>query len=444
MRPLPLALSLLITAAANAQTIASYKYDPFAIRTGSTTPSTLEVEVTGTPTSVRIDLLTGDTLNLTPSGANRWRVSVPAAQLLAGYGPNKVNHNFVGFVRVTGGPNGNITSTLNSSIQVFDGSVTIPPIVQKDPGARSSPRILNLYRPNLGVTDISSAVKGFYSYYKDDFDFVRVVFMLPSYARGIYSPYHMIVRNDVQGVGLLSMNETASYGSAGKLKGVTVYPVDNYIDCAESAFSHELGNQWMNYLRNQSLTAASPHWPASTMARGIMGMAIIPPTGAGGPFSYNLEMVTSTTAHVTQVSAGLLQEFTDLDLYLMGFLPAESVSPVIVVQWTVACRDCIMPASVMTIQDVIAANGPRVPDWKAAQKSFRIGTVVITRDRLLNDDEMAILEYFAARGESTQSLPYTSGLATGIAKPFSVATRGMGTVDLRLEQPPPKHRSAKH
>jgi hypothetical protein len=74
---------------------------------------------------------------------------------------------------------------------------------------------------------------------------------------------------------------------------------------------------------------------------------------------------------------------------------------------------------------------------------FDVGVVVISRDRLLTDDEMAILEYFAARGESTTSLPFTSGFDRGTTKPFYVATRGLGRVDLRLEHQP-RRRAARH
>jgi len=69
--------------------------------------------------------------------------------------------------------------------------------------------------------------------------------------------------------------------------------------------------------------------------------------------------------------------------------------------------------------------------------------VVISRDRLLTDDEMSIFEYFAARGEGDAAVPFTSGLARGTTKPFSVATRGIGRVDFRLETTP-RHRGVRH
>jgi len=435
MKRLILALSLLASMA-HAQSITWIKFDPAAIRTDRTAPATLDLLLAGTGvTGVRLDYAGGGSLNLTQTSANRWSASVPAAQLLAGYDATDVNHNFVGFVRILGGST--TLSSYNAFINVMDSRVPAPAIKQFDSTARATPRILNLYRPNITVNDIQAAILQFYGYYHDDFDFVQVVFALPSWPA---NRYHAQVRQDVGGIGAALTNNGAAFGSAAKLKGYTVFPIDTLFDSGESAFSHELGHQWINYLKNPSLAGGSPHWPPSTMARGIMGLSI-PGSGAGGDFPYTITMTTSTTAHVTISTT--TQEFSDLDLYLMGFIPASAVSPGIVIQGS-GCTDCTVPASQITIADVVAANGPRIPDSTAAQKSFRVATVVISRDRALNDEELAVLEYFAARGEATNVLPYTSGLARGTTKPFYIATRRLGSVDLRLELPAPRRRSAKH
>lgn len=435
MKRLLLALAF-VAPIAHAQSIAWIKYDPSAIRADRTAPATLELSITGTVTGVRLDYAGGGSLALAPSAPSRWSASVPAAQLLAGYDASDVNHNFVGFVRLLG-TGGQTLSSYNSFINVVDNRVPAAAIRQLDTTARATTRILNLYRPNLTVNDVQSAVQHFYTYYRDDFDFVGVVFALPSWPA---NRYHFMTRNDVQGIGAALTNNTATYGSASKLKGITVFPIDTLFDAGESAFSHELGHQWINFLKNPSLASGSPHWPPSTMARGIMGLSI-PGSGAGGDFPYKIEMATSTTAHVTLST--VTQEFSDLDLYLMGLLAPTAVAPGILIQ-SAGCNDCIVPASQVTIADVIAANGARVPDSKSSQKSFRIATVVISRDRLLNDEELAALEYFAARGEASETLPFTSGLARGTTKPFYLATRGLASVDLRLELPPPRRRAAKH
>jgi hypothetical protein len=44
-----------------------------------------------------------------------------------------------------------------------------------------------------------------------------------------------------------------------------------------------------------------------------------------------------------------------------------------------------------------------------------------------------VYSHFAARGEATTELPFTAGLASGITKPFRVATRGMGTLQTWMD-----------
>jgi hypothetical protein len=426
---------LLLSAPAQAQTIAWIKWDPAAIRSNRTAPATVEMMTTGAVPAVRLDYAAGGSLTLASAGANRWTGTVPAAQLLFDYASDDVNHNFVGFFRLLGS-SGETLVTYNGFVNVVDERVAAARIRQIDPGARATERILNLYRPAITPTDVRSAIQQFYTYFRDDFDFLQVVYTLPSYPA---NRYHFAVRNNVQGIGLAVFNDTALYGSAGRLQGVTVFPIDFFFDAADTTFSHELGHQWINFLHHSLLQPGIPHWPPSTMAQGIMGWNI-PGTNVGGQFPYRIEMNSATTARVT--AATVSGEFSDFDLYLMGLIPPSAVSPGIVVSGTL-CADCVLPATQITVADIIGADGPRVPDAASAPKSFRIATVVISRDRLLNDDELALLDYFAARGEATETLPYTSGFARGTTKPFYVATRGIGRVDFRLEHPP-RRRSVRH
>ncbi|MGZ5492321.1 MAG: hypothetical protein ACXW3E_01855 [Thermoanaerobaculia bacterium] len=424
----------LLAAAVSGQTIAWEKFDPMAIRTTRTEPATLDVLTTGAVSALRLDYANGGSVTLSAGGGGRWSAAIPAAKLLDGYADDDVNHNFVGFLRLLG-PSSETLTSYNTFIQVLDSRVPAVAIRDRGGNARATERILNLYRPGIGVNDVQTAAQQFYGYFHDDYDFLQVAFTIPNYPG---NRYHFPVRNDVRGIGTSIFNNSAQYGSAGKLQGISVFPIDSFFDNATSAFSHELAHQWINYLDNASLQPG-PHWPPSTMARGIMGFNI-PGSNVGGDFPWLVSAVTSTTARTT--SSVVTEEFDDFDLYLMGFIPPSAVAPGIIVQGN-PCAGCVLPSTSLTIAGVIAANGPRSPDSSAAQKSFRIATVVITRDRLLNDDEMAVLEYFAARGEATTALPYTSGFARGTTKPFYLATRGIGHVDFRLA-PQPRRRIARH
>jgi hypothetical protein len=431
-----LLIAALLVSAGNAfgQAIVWEKLDPMAIRTTRTEPVAFEMQTSGSVSNVRLDYAAGGSLTLTPAGGGRFTGSIPAGKALEGYASDDVNHNFIGFARLLGS-GGDVLSSFNTFVQVLDSRV--PAVAIRDLGgnARATTRILNLYRPGIGINDVMTAAQQFYGYFHDDFDFLQVLYSIPNYPG---NRYHFAVRNDVTGIGSAIFNNATQYGSAGKLQGITVYPIDSFFDLAESAFSHELGHQWIMFLKNASLLPG-PHWPPSTLARGIMGFNI-PGSNVGGDFPYEVTAVTGTTARVRQST--VTQEYSDLDLYLMGFVPASAVAPAIVVQSS-GCVDCVVASSTITVNDVMAVNGTRSPDVNASQKSFRVANVVISRDRLLTDDEMAILEYFAARGEATTPLPYTSGLARGTTKPFYLATRTIGHVDFRLTQTPPRRRSVK-
>ena len=440
MRHLVLALLLaLFTSTASAQ-IEWISWDPIAIRAGRTEPVLIELQIggaRGTPTgitAVRLDLAAGGAITLTPMGSGRFTGSVPAAQALHDFKPDDVNRNFVGFLRMIDSA-GAVTGSYNAFISVLDS--TVPPVAVKSRtgAALQTRRILNLHRPAMGL-NTQAAVQQFYSYFGDEFDFVQVVFALPNFPG---NRHHITVRNDVSGIGLSMMNNTAQYGSAGRLLGVNVYPIDTLFDCGETAFSHETGHQWINFLQHPKLQPG-PHWPPSTMAAGVMGFNI-PGSSVGGEFNYSVEPAGSGTARVTPKPSD--KEFTDFDLYLMGLLPPSQVRDGIVLDGAV-CNGCTVPATNLTIHDVIASNGPRLPAAGAAPKAFRVATVVITRDRPLDHDELALLEHFAARGEARLALPFTSGFARGTTKPFFVATRGLASVDLRLTRESSRRRAVAH
>jgi len=419
---------------AHGQTVVWNKWDPMAVRADRTVDVVLDLQTSGAVSGVRLDYANGGSIALTQLMPGRWTAAVPAAKVLDDYKSDDVNHNVVGSIRLLGSSS-QVLSSLNSIIHVLDARVPAAAVRNLPSSARGTARILNLYRPGLDVNLVQAAVQQLYGYFHDDYDFVQVLYTMPSYPT---NRYHFAVRNEVTGIGLTLFNNAPQYGSAGKLQGITVFPVDNFFDTAETAFSHELGHQWVMFLKNPSLLPG-PHWPPSTMARGVMGFNI-PGSNVGGAFTWEITPVTATTARTTGTQAK--DDFTDFDLYLMGFIPPSQVAPGIIVQGT-PCQNCVLPTSTITVNDVIATNDARTPTSISAKTAFRIATIVITRDRLLNDDEMAVLEYFAARGEADAPLPFTSGLARGTTKPFYVATRGIGRVDFRLETKP-RHRGVKH
>ena len=107
-----------------------------------------------------------------------------------------------------------------------------------------------------------------------------------------------------------------------------------------------------------------PHWPPSTMARGIMGWNI-PPTNEEGDFPWSITPVSSNTARTN--ASKVTREFDDFDLYLMGFIPASAVAPGLILQGQ-PCEGCVIATVPITINDVVQVNGPRVPAAGVARR----------------------------------------------------------------------------
>jgi MYXO-CTERM domain-containing protein len=136
------------------------------------------------------------------------------------------------------------------------------------------------------------------------------------------------------------------------------------------------------------------------------------------------------TAHKTDVYA-----YSDLDLYLMGLLPAQDVAPWFVLEDPYDCFDaasgdgvCAPPTGFqfeadtytvgatrrdVAIEDVIAVEGPRVPAWPEAPTEFDVSFLLIKRPgEVLDDGELAAID----------------GIVLRSIELFELQTRGLGRV----------------
>lgn len=208
---------------------------------------------------------------------------------------------------------------------------------------------------------------------------------------------------NVSGIGS-STNGLESYCSKGQLQWMYVEPVStaavqtqerspdgrmaNY-DYAMSQIGHELGHRWAADARaivnGDTINLGPVHW-----ATGVH----LP---AAFPYSRPIEadaMGGSTwkdndDGSYTQLDRDYYSPakgYSWLGLYLMGLAKPEEVPPFFVLrnlQRTTQQDSEGHPIykgdkTVVTIQDVIAAMGPRVPDFDHAQKKFNTAIVVMT------------------------------------------------------------------
>jgi hypothetical protein len=93
------------------------------------------------------------------------------------------------------------------------------------------------------------------------------------------------------------------------------------------------------------------------------------------------------------------------------------------------------PVTRVSISDIVNTFGARVPDSINAPKNFKVATILVSKDRLLSEDEMAFFNFFARRAEETKEVAVHLGLIKGTSKPFVISTRGLGALNAQINAP---------
>ena len=312
-------------------------------------------------------------------------------------------------------------------VPVLDASIPAATVYPLDETAQAASHFLNV-RQDGASTGFSwpATARKFYQYFPDEFDFIVLVravnLNLSGGGTGIASGGHR--RNDILGIGVEVYDYLFDYGSAGRLHGAVQFGSSVLFDYAGTLFLHELNHTWAAYLRLPPINADS-HWPQhSSLTRGMVGTQFIRQfTPLGGDL---FEIVCPSSDRV--------QEYSDVELYLMGLIGPGDVSPQYVARdpGMFACTR-VVEADVVTIDDLIAQYGERSPDYTVSRKDFAAATVVYSSDRLLTPAEMAWFNHMAQRAEAREPLP-TKNLYFGrtTANPFYVATGGRGTLSTRI------------
>lgn len=149
-------------------------------------------------------------------------------------------------------------------------------------------------------------------------------------------------------------------------------------------------------------------------------------------------------------------EFSDLDLYLMGLIPPEDVEPFFAIESPSDCVDsasqdggCAPPDAFqfqadsytvtgtrrdLTVQDIIASEGARVPAWPDAPSEYDVSFILIKRpDETLSEEELEAMDAIVRRSIEIFDAQ-TRGLAsivnrTAAGDPGGGTSGGMGTGD---------------
>ena len=298
---------------------------------------------------------------------------------------------------------------------------TSPPIDLSQPDSRPSTAQYEVFRYPMirdgaeGVAQVSCRI---IEVLGDEFDFMafnsqfRVDQQETGPAHGFAGYYWGNIRAEVEGIGIREDGTTTPCES--RLKNTWGYPVwikartvvhDTHAelpgqtpyDPALTYFAHEIGHTWLAYayyLRNgerRPLRDGSGHWDLSLHAP-----APFPLWGAengsvmgGAYWRENSDGTFTATSGWTSRGGG----FSWLDLYLMGLASPDEVPDMFILHNLKQVgreRDGPYTAEkeIVTIEQVIAAMGPRNPPPERSRKVFNTGFVYFVLPGQESDPEL--------------------------------------------------------
>ena len=272
----------------------------------------------------------------------------------------------------------------------------------------------------------------------DRFDFLVYYSDFPIDNQEAGTPSTGGIGRSVTGYGRLGRRPASAFCSEGRLQATYIQPVwvgSNQaherapdgswtgFDYQMSQVSHELGHRWMAFAEalvgDDTLALGTTHW-----LRGLHAPAAFP---------YRRPVEASTMGGAVWQDNGdgtytLLDDdfyvpatgYSHLDLYLMGLLPASEVPDFFFLKSLVEVgRDAegrrvyTGDRVTVTVEDVIARNGPRRPAHGEARKDFNTGVVGLVVN---------------GREPSPELLERTAGIREAWIDYWSKATGGLSTM----------------
>ena len=264
----------------------------------------------------------------------------------------------------------------------------------------------------------------FFETHKDEYDFLVIFtsfdFLMPEKeSRAFYLP----VKNDVQGIGAPILNISSGYGSEGRLQGTIdmgniaksiTDPLNPKFEETLSTLGHEMMHRWGAYAQFRDKGGAissallgrnSGHWSFLLDSQGSVMYGNRWQDNGNGTF-------TST------MPQSEMKYYSPLDLYLMGMIDKSKVPPMLLInspnidstQLPQSGITITGTAQHVTIDQIIAAMGPRVPDASASQKNFKSAFIFITSPGTFTGNEISGIEN-VRNGSITQFSILTDGAA---------------------------------
>jgi hypothetical protein len=299
----------------------------------------------------------------------------------------------------------------------YGSTVDDPQVVGVAPGSAAMElTAIDLHSPPAGTIgapfeaysrsksiDTVAVARAFYRTHGDDYDFLYLWSGF-EFDIGFGFAYYAFIRNDASGIGLNTFDASATYGSAGRLQGLlnlnsitlSVYPDDPNdlipglgLNDVNSLLGQEQGHRWLAYVRFNNggspstalLGRDNQHWsPYFHVESTLSGLGDVRySSSAEGNAIDDLGGGSFITAE------DRIGYYTDLDQYLMGLRAPAEVAPTFLVAngsgySGTSPRNGVSITGTrvtVTVEDIIAVEGPRSPSVETSQKDFRAAWILI-------------------------------------------------------------------
>ncbi|MDA8018229.1 MAG: hypothetical protein MPN21_12355, partial [Thermoanaerobaculia bacterium] len=228
----------------------------------------------------------------------------------------------------------------------------------------------------------------FYSLLEDDYDFL-VAFSTFAFDAGPARAFAWGIQNSDSGIGLPIFDSSELFGSGGRLQSFidmgelashVTDPLDPAFEDTLVILAHEIMHRWGVHVHFRL-----PDGTSSDALLGLEGShwSFLADTGAS--VMYGNDWRDEGDGSFT--STGVLKFFSPLDLYLAGLYSPDEVPPFFVIDDSGEdpTRLPHLGAQIsgtrraVTVEDIIAAEGPRVPAVGEAPNEFRLAFLLITR-----------------------------------------------------------------
>ena len=277
--------------------------------------------------------------------------------------------------------------------------------------------------------EIESLSNSLYSHFFDEFDFMSFAANLGQAPEGVPFATYGGVTNFVTGIGMSIYDTSAEAGSDGKLLGWLEFKTRDGI---KTAGLHEVAHRWGNdilFSTPKYGEEKTGHWGYRNIGGSLGGWlpgsledlgdgqyrAKNPVTGEFGEWSPNVNWKNN---------------YGDFELYLMGLIDATSVDQDIKTaedfEWIDKTAGIFKASSIttMSMDQLIAAEGVRNPNYLNSQKSFQGIYVVLSEEPLT-------LEEWRSADKAVYDFQLTSD--TGNTNDnFWRATKGKATISFDL------------